>query len=198
MANPKLVEKTVEGETQLQQLVAHLCTLSCWFEITPEPDDMYTVSVKEDVAHLAFAKLKQSEADSSALALLHAYTRSVCPAYRNGLNETTELYQKVHREINSTTKCIVKDCENHTHEGRFVGDLCSPCHAFITTGEGGQSQAYRNAELQAASLKIEHQNLLDALKGLVMYPLGTFQVVAAKDAIAQVEERLSERFSACN
>jgi len=42
-------------------------------------------------------------------------------------------------------KCIVKDCENHTHEGKFVGDLCSPCHAFITTGEGGQSQAYRNA-----------------------------------------------------
>ena len=151
MANPKLAEKTVEGETQLQQLVAHLCTLSCWFEITPEPDDMYTVSVKEDVAHLAFAKLKQSEADSSALALLHAYTRSVCPAYRNGLNETTELYEKVHREINA-------------QETR----------------------------------KAENAVLLEALKGLVMYPLGTFQVVAAKDAIAQVEERLSERFSACN
>jgi hypothetical protein len=43
-------------------------------------------------------------------------------------------------------KCIVKDCENHKHQGRFVGDLCSPCHAFITRNEGKHSQAYRNAQ----------------------------------------------------
>lgn len=42
-------------------------------------------------------------------------------------------------------KCIVKDCENHKHEGGFVGDLCKPCHQFITTGEGIYSQAYRNS-----------------------------------------------------
>ncbi len=41
-------------------------------------------------------------------------------------------------------KCIVKDCENHKHEGDFVGDLCKPCHQFITTGDGIYSQAYRN------------------------------------------------------
>jgi hypothetical protein len=41
-------------------------------------------------------------------------------------------------------KCVVKDCENHSHEGKFVGSLCSPCHEFIS-GEGGlYSQAYRN------------------------------------------------------
>jgi len=31
------------------------------------------------------------------------------------------------------------DCENHANEGKFIGDLCSPCHAFITTGEGDHS-----------------------------------------------------------
>ena len=42
-------------------------------------------------------------------------------------------------------KCIVMDCENHTDEGEFVGDLCSPCHRFVASGRGIHSQAYRNA-----------------------------------------------------
>jgi hypothetical protein len=41
-------------------------------------------------------------------------------------------------------KCIVKDCKNHSHQGKFIGDLCSPCYQFITTGEGVYSQVYRN------------------------------------------------------
>ena len=43
-------------------------------------------------------------------------------------------------------KCAVKDCTNHAHQGKFIGLLCAPCHAFIA-GErsGGWSQAYRNA-----------------------------------------------------
>ena len=41
-------------------------------------------------------------------------------------------------------KCIVKDCENHKHEGSFNGDLCSPCYQFIAHGKGIYSQAYRN------------------------------------------------------
>lgn len=44
------------------------------------------------------------------------------------------------------TKCIVKHCENTADEGEFVGDLCYPCHAFITTCTGTESQAYRNTE----------------------------------------------------
>ena len=43
-------------------------------------------------------------------------------------------------------KCIVKDCENHKHEGSFNGDLCSPCYQFIAHGKGIYSQAYRNAK----------------------------------------------------
>ncbi len=52
-------------------------------------------------------------------------------------------------------KCIVKDCQNHRHEGKFVGDLCSPCHTFITTGEGKYSQAYRNSQREWQGLTDE-------------------------------------------
>lgn len=41
-------------------------------------------------------------------------------------------------------KCKVKDCENHTDQGVFVGFLCMPCHTFLTIGEGTYSQLYRN------------------------------------------------------
>ena len=42
-------------------------------------------------------------------------------------------------------KCIVKGCVNTSSEGRFVGNICSPCYHFIKDGEGCCSQAYRNA-----------------------------------------------------
>lgn len=45
-------------------------------------------------------------------------------------------------------KCIVKDCPNHSHEGKFVGDLCSPCFNFLAAGEGESSQAYENTVLK--------------------------------------------------
>ena len=45
-------------------------------------------------------------------------------------------------------KCIVKDCTNHRHEGKFVGNLCSPCFTFLITGEGTYSQAYKSTVLK--------------------------------------------------
>ena len=41
-------------------------------------------------------------------------------------------------------KCKVKDCENHAHDGLFIGFLCSPCYTFLTEGQGKHSQLYRN------------------------------------------------------
>lgn len=44
-------------------------------------------------------------------------------------------------------KCFVKGCENHDHEGRFMGYLCLPCHNFIAGKSGGEySQAARNLQ----------------------------------------------------
>lgn len=62
-------------------------------------------------------------------------------------------------------RCLVKDCENHSHEGKFVGPLCSPCYAFIS-GEGGlYSQAYRNVrsmiDLAVAAEREECAQLAD-------------------------------------
>jgi hypothetical protein len=42
-------------------------------------------------------------------------------------------------------KCIVRNCNNRTGEGSFKGNLCTPCHTFITTGQGRYSQMYRNS-----------------------------------------------------
>jgi hypothetical protein len=49
-------------------------------------------------------------------------------------------------------RCLVLNCENHTDEGDFVGDLCSPCYGFITKGTGTCSQAYRNAMATAVNI----------------------------------------------
>ena len=52
-------------------------------------------------------------------------------------------------------KCIVKDCENHSNEGKFKGDICCPCYAFITNGEGVHSQVYRNTKREWVGLTKE-------------------------------------------
>ena len=57
-------------------------------------------------------------------------------------------------------KCHVKNCENHKHEGLFIGFLCSPCYTFLTTGEGIYSQLYRNtvgAEREACAKEAENR-----------------------------------------
>ena len=41
---------------EMRAIVMHLTTLSCWFEVTPMPDDEYDIDVKEDVVHIAFPK----------------------------------------------------------------------------------------------------------------------------------------------
>lgn len=39
-------------------------------------------------------------------------------------------------------KCIVKGCNNCSHEGRFIGDLCAPCYTMLTTGKLNPSNAW--------------------------------------------------------
>lgn len=79
-------------------------------------------------------------------------------------------------------RCIVKDCQNHRHEGKFVGDLCSPCHTFITTGEGEHSQAYRNSQREFIGLtKEEAREISLANRPYVV------------DMIAALEARLKEK-----
>ena len=39
---------------QMRAIVLHLTTLSCWFEVDPQPDDQYFIEVKKDVGASAF------------------------------------------------------------------------------------------------------------------------------------------------
>lgn len=64
-------------------------------------------------------------------------------------------------------KCIVKGCQNHRHEGRFVGDLCAPCHAMLTEGKYIASTAWFASE----GLRAQHA---DALAVMADY-LATWQ-----------------------
>ena len=57
-------------------------------------------------------------------------------------------------------KCIVKDCINQTHEGLFIGELCAPCHEFVTTGNRVYSQVYKNTQRQWVGLTDEEVNQL--------------------------------------
>lgn len=79
----------------------------------------------------------------------------------NAMNKVSEaLRAALAQGEQQPVACIVKGCRNHKHEGHFVGDLCGPCHTFITAGEGKYSQAYRNAQR-------EWQGLTDEEVGLV-------------------------------
>lgn len=96
--------------------------------------------------------------------------------------ETTELLRARLTQI----KCIVKDCQNHKYEGKFVGDLCSPCHTFITTGEGMYSQAYRNTQREWQGLTDEEINLQ---QHLIDWTAGWTYVDFARAIEAKLKER---------
>ena len=55
---------TFKSESALRDFLPKLVSLSCWFEVTPELDDQWTVSVKDDVAHVAFAPDLLSDEES--------------------------------------------------------------------------------------------------------------------------------------
>lgn len=72
----------------------------------------------------------------------------------------------------SRIRCIIKHCSNHTDEGKFVGELCSPCHSFVTSGRGKYSAAYRLAERVT---KRPAATDLDILEGAKRYELAQVQ-----------------------
>ena len=84
-------------------------------------------------------------------------------------------------------KCIVKDCENHSNEGKFNGDICYLCHAFITNGEGVHSQVYRNTKREWVGLTPEDY---DSMRPRVPHIVNDFTFA---DVAAIVEDKLKEK-----
>jgi len=57
---------------------------------------------------------------------------------------------------------MVRDCQNYTDQGLFVGELCVSCRKFVVAGEGRYSQAYRNSlKVFLSSLSAHLQKILD-------------------------------------
>lgn len=57
-------------------------------------------------------------------------------------------------------KCIVKGCQNHRHQGAFVGDLCKPCHVMLTEGKELPSTALFATEARRA----QHAQVVSAIE----------------------------------
>lgn len=63
-------------------------------------------------------------------------------------------------------KCIAHACSNMTNEGQFVGNMCYPCHSFVTTGKGPHSQVFRNAKTALAHTAQSDRIAEDHARGL--------------------------------
>lgn len=73
-----------------------------------------------------------------------------------GQNSAGERALTLHRK---SKKCLVLGCPNRTDQGKFVGDLCFPCHRILTTGEVGPTDGIlknlRRAEPDSIPFNLE-------------------------------------------
>jgi hypothetical protein len=66
-------------------------------------------------------------------------------------------------------KCIVFDCDNVKGQGSFIGDLCAPCHQYLTgepTSKKQHSQAWRNAVMTGCMYESRRQEIVGLVKAL--------------------------------
>lgn len=68
------------------------------------------------------------------------------------------------------SKCIVYGCPNHDNKGRFVGNLCVPCHDFLSAEPSGEKD-YSFASLNAISYshkvrKLKEERVNNAIQAI--------------------------------
>ena len=80
-------------------------------------------------------------------------------------------------------KCIVHGCTNHTDEGKFVGNLCAPCHSMITGGMVGFTDSFLRQipDLQKQVKELE-------AKAEEARAEARYQVEMKKEAVEKVEK----------
>lgn len=86
--------------------------------------------------------------------------------------------------LDTCEKCLTPNCENYRHQGRFVGNLCSPCHIYLKYGSGEHSQAVRN-----------HFDLLDKTKKADELRAIIKQQDRKMEDIIEIGSKLDERIS---
>jgi hypothetical protein len=57
-------------------------------------------------------------------------------------------------------RCLVMGCENKTDQGRFVGDLCAPCHQMLITGVAAYGNTFVH---KLAEENLKYQRLKNSL-----------------------------------
>jgi hypothetical protein len=57
-------------------------------------------------------------------------------------------------------RCIVKGCDNHSHEGGFVGSICSPCYFMLVEGHIKPSNAWFVQEIRSLHRKLDKVKIL--------------------------------------
>lgn len=55
-------------------------------------------------------------------------------------DSVTKIYKM--NENPDNPKCIVKRCVNHKNQGKFIGDICVPCHETLITGKISPSTTF--------------------------------------------------------
>lgn len=103
----KVHTEVVIGSGALAEKLAHLATLSCWFTVTPLPDDEYEISVKGDVVQAAFPELKPAPYEflaNAARAVIANYTAGLSGADEQQLAALVNLGDSAARIIDLVTE----------------------------------------------------------------------------------------------
>jgi len=95
-------------------------------------------------------------------------------------------------------KCLVKGCENHSHQGQFIGNLCMPCHQAITTGVAGHGngfigELYRDNKALAAEKVSKQENLKRAVRTAVEYIRWRPMTPTRTATLAEIEDLLNPK-----
>jgi hypothetical protein len=99
--------------------------------------------------------------------------------------------------LRGVRRCEIPGCKNHTDEGCFVGQFCSPCHNYVVGKSAGSSmnpsQAYQN-ELVKANFRALSSVRLHGPRPSDLRPLGPRPTPAdrALGAFAEVIRQAQE------
>lgn len=89
-------------------------------------------------------------------------------------------------------KCIVHGCNNRADQGRFVGEICSPCNTIITTGKVMSTDSLLN---QITSLESENKKIKNIIRSA--FPEKSGQFFICGEGGNRDEMGLPERIMIC-
>jgi len=102
----------------------------------------YTVDTKIDSENGDIIQSVTNEFNDVQTVLFTTITKTRDEQIKNALISLGWTPPKEQAKIPSSSKCLVSCCQNHRHEGTFIGDICGPCFQMITTGIVGRGHTF--------------------------------------------------------